>query len=190
MRQIYKLKTNSLSWWQGIRHTIVTNNRCTAFHKEDYHLCFNSAFFPRNQNFQSFPFQSYHFAWVWKNDNAEGASDGEVESAHPICSLVEAPKKTEASTFAASIQQSTSCARSTRCDWQTPHRKNIFCFRYTNPMKKRAEPQHVGEFGPDGPATNEIILHNSWMRMDKIRKKAQAWGDKATPLAYRKSSRE
>lgn len=68
MRQIYKLKTNSLSWWQGIRHTIVTNNRCTAFHKEDYHLCFNPAF-PRNQNFQSFPFwiiPCLHEAGEWQ----------------------------------------------------------------------------------------------------------------------------
>ena len=39
MRYSRTIKTNSLSWWQGIRHTIVTNNRCTAFHKEDYHLC-------------------------------------------------------------------------------------------------------------------------------------------------------
>lgn len=74
------MKTNSLSWRQGIRHTIVTNNRCTAFHKEDYHLCLDSGI-RRNHIFFNLIFQASAnvSAPSRQTANKEGASDSDIE---------------------------------------------------------------------------------------------------------------
>lgn len=90
------MKTNSLSWRQGIRHTIVTNNRCTAFHKEDYHLCLDSGI-RRNHIFSArfFRLRPMFPLRRGKRQIRRGLRTATSKCAHPICSLVEAPWKRE-----------------------------------------------------------------------------------------------